>query len=188
MKRFLIAAIAVFAITILFNSNSDAQTYGHGYRYGAGLSQAFGTGSSHIGFRGIRGRRGIGINYGGFGYGGFGFGTGGRVEGQPFFAVNPPVYYSGIVRRPYGISPFPAPAGILPAEMQVPQAQPITISNPFFNEAMPASETLKAAKEGVKNKTTKTGPMTIRNQYIAPEVQIQGQVGFASLESVIEEN
>jgi hypothetical protein len=55
-----------------------------------------------------------------------------RVEEPPYFAKFPPVYYSHIVPRPYGISPYAAPPGIAPAEMFVPQ--PAKIDNPYFLE------------------------------------------------------
>ena len=169
MKKFIVAAIAVFAVTILFDSSANAQGfhgYNNGYSFGTGVAQ------SHrgIGIRGVRG----------FGGGGFFGGGVVRRESQPFFAVNPPVYYSGIVRRPYGISPFPAPAGITPVEMQVPAPQPITISNPFFNKTLPASDAVETeVKDETKNKTT-----VVANPYFVDEVD--SNVEFASLESFVE--
>lgn len=54
----------------------------------------------------------------------------------PYFAEFPPVYYNGIVRRPYGISPYAAPAGVLPVELryQPENARPAVISNPHFSK------------------------------------------------------
>ena len=55
-------------------------------------------------------------------------------EPQPYFAMNPPVYYSDqIVRRPVGISPYPVPPGVTPVEMTVlPQAK--VMVNPFYKK------------------------------------------------------
>jgi hypothetical protein len=46
---------------------------------------------------------------GGFGFGNFGFwgcDIGGNDERIPFYAIFPPVYYSRIIARPYGWTPF----------------------------------------------------------------------------------
>ncbi|HMP78911.1 MAG TPA: hypothetical protein PKD54_05625, partial [Pirellulaceae bacterium] len=54
-------------------------------------------------------------------------------EDLPYFAKFPPVHYSGIVPRPYGISPYAAPPGIMPVEMMVPApTAPAVIKNPFY--------------------------------------------------------
>jgi|694.fasta_scaffold145538_1 hypothetical protein len=56
-------------------------------------------------------------------------------EEPPYFAKFPPVYYSHIVPRPYGISPYAAPPGIIPTEYMVqPLAQPEVIRNPYVEE------------------------------------------------------
>lgn len=49
----------------------------------------------------------------------------------PYFALHPPVYYEGIVKRPYGISPFAAPPGVLPVEMTI-KVEPKTVLNPLY--------------------------------------------------------
>lgn len=56
----------------------------------------------------------------------------------PHFALYPPVYYSDVlVRRPYGISPFAAPPGIRPVELDLlAPPEPVTVENPYF-EAEP---------------------------------------------------
>lgn len=57
-----------------------------------------------------------------------------RPEPQPYFAMNPPVYYSDqIVRRPVGISPYPVPPGVTPVEMTI-QPQAKVMVNPYFKE------------------------------------------------------
>lgn len=107
---------------------------------------------------------------------GYGFGTGiGQSFGArrsfarpPYFAEFPPVYYSGIVRRPYGISPYAAPAGIAPVELSQPvvHAQRITIKNPFFNKSIPAKAPAapKANHDNLDNKTT-----WIKNPYFVKQ-------------------
>ena len=88
----------------------------------------------------------------GIGYNGYGqsylFGTrlyNNRIEQPPYFAMYPPVYYSNqIVRRPMGVSPFAAPPGVLPVEMQAaPQA--VRIQNPFFGKK-PAAQVKDSRK------------------------------------------
>jgi hypothetical protein len=84
----------------------------------------------------------------------------------PYFAVHPPVYYSGqIVRIPYGASPFAspwgpygiaaiaAPVGVAPAIAAVaadPAAEPITIQNEFYKRggegALPAPKSKPASQ------------------------------------------
>ena len=49
-------------------------------------------------------------------------------ESAPYFALHPPVYYSYVVRRPYGYSPFPYPPEVLTPEQ--PQPSPV-MRNPF---------------------------------------------------------
>jgi hypothetical protein len=91
---------------------------------------------------------GGGLGYGGFGTSYFGNGlpagwyTGVQGRMPPYFALHPPVYYSGqIVRIPYGASPFanpwgnyPAPASILPPPAPAPAGgnESRSIENPFF--------------------------------------------------------
>jgi hypothetical protein len=67
-----------------------------------------------------------GMGCGGYGLGGYGMNAYGYgmpvgwytgVQGRmpPYFALHPPVYYSGqIVRIPYGASPFACPWGVCP--------------------------------------------------------------------------
>ncbi len=108
MKQVLILA-ALFLAAGSFASRAEAQI---GYEQGYGF--------------------GLGYN--------FGFPTIGRCyyqrEDLPYFAKFPPVYYSHIVRRPYGVSPYAAPPGILPVEMSAHRVarEPLTIVNPFYEE------------------------------------------------------
>lgn len=88
---------------------ASGQEYRSGYHFGAGLNFAEATGWVRNGAR----------------------------EQLPYFAQFPPVYYSHILPRPYGISPFAAPPGIMPIEMSIPVsvAPPKMISNPHFNQS-----------------------------------------------------
>lgn len=51
----------------------------------------------------------------------------------PYFALYPPVYYSHIVPRPYGYSPFALPPGMEPAEAIVQPVEALQVSNPFYH-------------------------------------------------------
>jgi hypothetical protein len=130
MKRMLILAIAAVAMVFTTSTDASAQSYNNGYAFGTGVGQAF--------------------------CGGFG---GSRFAAPPYFAQHPPVYYSGIVRRPYGISPFAAPPGIEPVEIrrQNYAPRPVTIKNPYFNSTAPASgPAIKAESNGEKSKVNKS--------------------------------
>lgn len=120
MKRILILA-ALFLAIGTFASQAQAQIgYEHGYGFGLGYN--------------------------------FGFPTIGRCyyqrEDLPYFAKFPPVYYSHIVRRPYGVSPYAAPPGILPVEMSAHRVarEPLTIVNPFYKD-----EASHSGQEAVKS-------------------------------------
>lgn len=101
---------------------------------------------------------GFGTNYYGYGLAA-GWYTGVNDRVPPYFALHPPVYYSGeIVRIPYGASPFAAPWGTpygmrtshgapigmstAPAIASAPSAEPVTIENEFYEaggaNALPA--------------------------------------------------
>lgn len=138
-----IAAVAVFSVAT--PDQVSAQDYSAGYNYGLGFSSG---GRNVRGVHTFRGaRRGIsGRRIAAFPYAvGIGGGLLERSEDLPYFAKFPPVYYSGKVKRPYGISPYAAPPGIVPTEMQnAPVAEKIT--NPYYSdpvnpEAKPEAET-----------------------------------------------
>jgi len=102
--RILLSLLIIFFMMSSSPTTTEAQ--GNGYRFGVGINQ--GCGQGYFGNRG----------------------SARRFESPPYFAKFPPVYYSRIVRRPYGISPYAAPSGIVPIEFRVPQA-PLKIINPF---------------------------------------------------------
>ncbi len=120
MKRILTLFAAVAAVTLISQANlseARAQGFVNGYQFGAGIN-SFG-----------------GCNGGGFnGFNGFGWVGDVYREQPPYFATHPPVYYSHIVKRPYGISPYAAPAGIAPVEMSFVAPVPATIHNPYFEQ------------------------------------------------------
>ena len=114
MKRFIAIAAALAAIVICSAGTAQAQTQllPGGFPYPSYIQQ------------GLQGGPG---SFGGFGLQ--------RQRAQPpYFAQFPPVYYSHAVKRPYGISPYAAPAGVTPVEFSVPApvSKPLVINNPFF--------------------------------------------------------
>jgi hypothetical protein len=76
-------------------------------------------------------------------------------ENVPYFAHNPPVYYSYPVPRPYGYSPFPYPPWILTPEVLPPQ--PVIIRNPYVpQEGSPTPAAPRQAQ----------APLRIINPYV----------------------
>ena len=134
MKRFMMLAVAVAAMLTFGVGETQAQMRGPS---GWGAHNFGHAGIGRPGYRrGIRGGYGFYPAFNDF-YNPYSFN---RPETQPYFAMNPPVYYSNrIVRRPMGISPFPAPPGVTPVEMTI-QTQPQVMTNPYFkNEAQPVT-------------------------------------------------
>ncbi len=117
MKRLILAAIITISGAVgSVNTACGQDFYGNGYGLGLGANQAFP-------FPGQNAWAGFSTR-----------------EEPPYFAKFPPVYYSHIVRRPYGVSPYAAPPGIAPVEMQA-QYQPVpeVIVNPYFAPDAPAN-------------------------------------------------
>jgi hypothetical protein len=146
MKNILTFAVAVAAFAFFGSQEASAQDYNTGYQFGTGVNQSFNGRSAN--------------RFGGGFFAGFNrIGILDRVQAPPYFAQFPPVYYSGIVRRPYGISPFAAPPGIEPVEIrrQNYAPRPVTIKNPYFNSTAPASgPAIKAESNGEKSKVNKS--------------------------------
>ena len=146
MNKFIALAVAIAAIATVTGTETSAQTFNKGYQFGTGIRAAGGFGH----YRGINNAFGLGVISRGVS----------RQVRPPYFAEYPPVYYNGIVRRPYGISPYAAPAGIAPVEMQVSPVQidPVTVTNPFFNKSQPVtiSDSVEEKVElETKNKSTR---------------------------------
>lgn len=108
MKRILTLALAITALTLIPETSAQAQGCLGGYDVGVGMFAA-----RHGGF---------------YGY---------QQDQAPYFARHPPVYYSHVVKRAYGISPYPAPSGVLPVEMTIAPKKPIAILNPYFEDETP---------------------------------------------------
>lgn len=77
----------------------------------------------------------------------------------PYFALHPPVYYSKPVPRTFGYSPFAYP-GWVPTPA-LPQAyEPVTVVNPYVNEAPAAAQPAPTpAPPAAKGSTLKVGPL-----------------------------
>lgn len=181
MKKIIALAVAFTAITIVAGQEANAQSFSfnNGFQFGAGVGAA----------RGAHLNRGFGFFNPGFGFGtqfNRAFANVQRQVRPPYFAEFPPVYYNGIVRRPYGISPYAAPAGVTPVEMTVAKkgVEPMVVSNPFFkqreNETVrrdnPMSILETGSKEEVKEdaKSTKNKSTRIVNPYFNSE---RGSIG-----------
>jgi hypothetical protein len=149
MKRILAIAFAVVAVTIMTDASANAQINSSGYGFGVGLNQA------------------AGAQFGGFRGGFLGpFNSVRRFEQPPYFARFPPVYYNRIVRRPYGISPFAAPAGVTPVELTVPAIDPVTVKNKFFDSKVaPVSESSNV-KETIGKTDDKTTATWVANPFV----------------------
>jgi len=144
MKKIIALAVAFAAVAIVSAPEANAQSYNQGYQFGAGVSAN----------RNFNPRFGFGTFFGSA------FQNVQRQVRPPYFAEFPPVYYNGIVRRPYGISPYAAPAGIAPVELNhaVQGVEPAVVKNPFFNKnnAAPISVIEKVEdSKSTKNKSTK---------------------------------
>ena len=129
MKSFIAIAAALAAIVICSEGTAQAQTQLHpgGFPYPGLIQQGFAGGPGA--------------------YGGFGFQL--PREQPPYFAKFPPVYYSHAVKRPYGVSPYAAPAGVMPVEMTMPRpiSKPLVVNNPFFDGDDSVDTKVKADKK-----------------------------------------
>jgi hypothetical protein len=173
MNRIIALAVAFAAIAIATGPEASAQTFNKSFQFGAGVRAAGGFGH----------QRGFNNGFG------FGFVNRGveRVVRPPYFAEFPPVYYNGIVRRPYGISPYAAPAGVTPVELQMGTitVDPVTVTNPFFERTQPALETGIVDEQldaGLQNKSTR-----VANPHFNAVPETTGPTRHASYE-VLESN
>lgn len=157
MKRLFALAVAMAAITMMAESAALGQGYGQGYQFGVGIKSAhrgFPNQGDYLyrpAFNGLNQFRNDALS------------REFRREKPPYFATFPPVYYSGVVKRPYGVSPYAAPSGIAPVEMYSPVAAPISITNPFFNqEVAPVKAPTQPQPQSDENVTWRSNP------YLAP--------------------
>ena len=172
MKRIL-SLVAIAAATVLVSqSTASAQGYyDGGYQFGAGIAASR-----------YYGNNGLAESGGGFGH--FGrfrgralgftpfplrqqFDRFDRPTDMPYFAKFPPVYYSHVVKRPYGVSPFAAPSGIVPVEMSAPVPM-MRIQNPYMEQDVDVieipSEPVETDDDAVEETASKT--TWIQNPYI----------------------
>jgi hypothetical protein len=75
-------------------------------------------------------------------------------EHVPYFALNPPVYYSYRVARTYGYSPFAYLPGVLTPGSESPR--PVIVHNPY----VPRDE------EGASETSGRTPPLRIDNPFV----------------------
>lgn len=175
MKPHLLTLVAAAAVTALVASEASAQTFRSGVSAGRGFK------SSGFGARG----RGFG-GFGGFG----GFQNNIRLGPSniydlylnglspipPYFALNPPVYYSYPVPRTYGYSPFAYPGYVKTPDI-IEDPVPLEIMNPYVpsstikkNEQPPADTTVEAKSE--KAAAQRVEPLVIDNPYFDAEPDI----------------
>lgn len=82
----------------------------------------------------------------------------------PYFALHPPVYYSKPVPRTFGYSPFAYP-GWVPTPALPQSYEPVTIVNPYVNEAPAADQSAPTpappagGQPSAKGSTLKVGPL-----------------------------
>jgi hypothetical protein len=152
MKNFLMIAAA---LVVLACGTQSVQAQTNGYQFGVGLGYAGFDGYDGYGFNCHRNFFGLPIA------------PTPRIDAPPFFALYPPVYYSkDIVARPYGVSPFAAPPGIVPVEMGA--IVPLHQSNPYFVEPMP-SEGAPTPQDGTQSSSEEGQKTTwIRNAHFDP--------------------
>lgn len=81
-------------------------------------------------------------------------------ERIPYFAQNPPVYYSYPVPRTYGHSPYAYPAWFKTPEAATPT--PITLDNPYVPQRANATETTNRSAAI----TSQPPPLVIMNPYV----------------------
>ncbi|MEM9186486.1 MAG: hypothetical protein AAGB00_08340 [Planctomycetota bacterium] len=151
MKRMLLSMVAAIALVGFTEQAASAQGF-------AGSGRLFG-------------------QFGGFG----GFGSTnifdlyrtGQTPIPPYFALNPPVYYSYPVPRTYGYSPFYYPGDIKTPDVIV-EIQPAMIHNPF----VPSSTTATPEPENQVNNEARpaepptAGPLMVENPFFKQQADV----------------
>jgi hypothetical protein len=134
---------------------------------------------------------GSGWGWGGFGTNYYGYGlpagwyTGVQGRMPPYFALHPPVYYSGQINRiPYGASPFAYPWGtpwaapaVAPVAMsssavaEVAAAEPVLIENEYYQAGAKGKK-----KPAANDAAAATGQMIVNPFYEpAPRFKLPGR-------------
>lgn len=80
----------------------------------------------------------------------------------PYHAAYPPVYYSYPVPRTYGYSPFAYPPGTMTPDIVEPVAEPVTIVNPYVEQA---AEEAEPADDSIASHPATPQPQFILNPY-----------------------
>ncbi|MEN1679838.1 MAG: hypothetical protein AAGJ46_09600 [Planctomycetota bacterium] len=144
MKRLLLAAIAAAAVLTALPEDSRAQGFGSG---GHGF---FGFGQSNI----------------------FDLYRSGRSPIPPYFALNPPVYYSYPVPRTYGYSPFYYPGDVrTPAIIE--GGQPLEIINPYVPSSSSQSAERPAPESSAKApRRLEPQPLIVENPFVTQDAEI----------------
>jgi hypothetical protein len=111
------------------------------------------------------------LSGGGYGLGFFNYGnTGVYMERIPYYALYPPVYYSYIVPRPYGYSPFAYPPGTMTPDIK-PSVAPAEYINPFVPKpAVPASDKTVRAGKPVRVAQTYLNPFVDQSRTASKDV------------------
>ncbi len=83
----------------------------------------------------------------------------------PHFAAFPPVYYSHVVPRPYGYSPFAYPPYVMTPEIAC-AVEPLEIINPHVD----STETKPAKAKSDRSAATRARiePLVVINPFVAP--------------------
>ncbi len=104
---------------------------------------------------------------GGYGLGFYNYNGGYGINSPqiPYYALYPPVYYSYVVPRPYGFSPFAYPPGT-PTPNVGPQPSAATYHNPFVPQTPRTKETV----DQVTAAPISSGPRTYYNPFVKQAV------------------
>jgi hypothetical protein len=136
-----------------------AKSHGHGHGHGKGFGRGHRVGRGH-GF-------GQGLAFGAF------LGNDSDLaelyreldDNLPYFALHPPVYYSHVVPRPYGYSPFAYLPNVLTPEV-VPHIEPVTIMNPYVPRAKETK--LEPQDDRAAAIKSQPEPLVIINPFVGP--------------------
>ncbi|MEM6329178.1 MAG: hypothetical protein AAF790_02900 [Planctomycetota bacterium] len=142
MQRLLIIAVAAIGLLLAGTTSSHARSPSG---YGGGLFFGGGFGSTTI----------------------WDLYRSGRIPVPPYFALNPPVYYSYPVPRTYGYSPWPYPGDVRTPD-PLAAVEPLQITNPYFDSSTsrPSGAAAATPEQTVKADSSHRGPLTITNPYV----------------------
>lgn len=89
------------------------------------------------------------------------------LDSVPYYALHPPVYYSHVVPRPYGYSPYAYPPGIMTPEVAPGESAPQVMINPHVPSRTKASQTENRVAAASPRQIE---PKTILNPYVTSDV------------------